>query len=460
MTLTPTSPATPSTPSTTRSTAPRPQTGPALSAIAQLVAERPVGHSLAAPFYTDPDIYDLDMEEIFGKHWIFVASEAEIPDAGDYVTVDVGRHSVIVVRDDDEIVRAHRNVCRHRGARLLESPCGSVGNIVCPYHQWTYRPDGELAYAESQPETFDRSSFGLRSVHIRSLAGLLFICLADNPPEDFDEVATRLEPYLEPYDLRNTKVAHQTDIVEGGNWKLVMENNRECYHCDGAHPELITAYFTVSRYTEEQVTPRNREQYGRYLAAEQELARARSAIDFPQSDITELDTRPSGFQISHLPLDGDGASFAPDGRQLCRTLLGRIPSPAFGDLSLHLQPNTWFHFLGDHAVVFSVLPLGVDRTIVRTTWLVHPDAEEGVDYDVEELTAVWKATNDEDRELVEKTQRGVHDPGYVPGPYSLVEEEVEAFVNWYVTRLGAALPAHLFPNTSDPAAPAAATQEG
>ena len=87
------------------------------------------------------------------------------------------------------------------------------------------------------------------------------------------------------------------------------------------------------------------------------------------------------------------------------------------------------------AVVFRVLPESAGKSIVRTTWLVHPDAQEGVDYDVDSLTAVWRATNNEDRELVIGTQNGVTNPGYVPGPYSMVEDDVEAFVNWYVKRV-------------------------
>ena len=120
---------------------------------------------------------------------------------------------------------------------------------------------------------------------------------------------------------------------------------------------------------------------------------------------------------------------------MCKKLLGSLTEPKFGDLSLHMQPNSWFHFLSDHAVVFRVLPLSADKSIVRTTWLVHPDAVEGVDYDVDSLTAVWRATNNEDRELVIGTQNGVTNPGYRPGPYSLVEDDVEAFVNWYVKRV-------------------------
>ncbi|HEY5979488.1 MAG TPA: aromatic ring-hydroxylating dioxygenase subunit alpha [Microlunatus sp.] len=407
--------------------------------IESLVKSRAVGYSLEAPFYTDQEVFDLDVAAIFAKHWLFSAAEAEIPEAGDFVTIDIGPYSVIILRDDDEEIRAFHNVCRHRGSRLLKEPCGSVGNIVCPYHQWTYRTDGDLIFAEAQPVTFDRSQFGLKPIHVRNVAGLIFVCLADDPPADFDEVVSHIEPYLAPYGLANAKVAHQIDLPEEGNWKLVMENNRECQHCDAAHPELVTAYFPLFGYTEDDITPRLRPVFERYQAASASLEQVCSLRGFPLDERRELDTRVTGFRVAHLPLDGDGISFAPNGAQVCQKLMGSLAEPRFGDLSLHLQPNSWFHFLSDHAVVFRALPIAPDKSIVRTTWLVHADAVEGVDYDVESLTAVWRATNNQDRELVTGTQNGVTNPGYTPGPYSMVEDDVEAFVNWYVERVEAYL---------------------
>jgi len=102
---------------------------------------------------------------------------------------------------------------------------------------------------------------------------------------------------------------------------------------------------------------------------------------------------------------------------------------------VHLQPNVWAHFLADHVVTFAVLPVSVDQTLVRTTWLVHEDAVEGVDYDVAALTDVWRHTNEQDADFVSLTQQGVADPAYEPGPYSEAERQVDAFVSWYVARV-------------------------
>ncbi len=413
------------------------QTEPHVS-LDELLSRRKPGHSLEGPFYTSDLLAETDLREIFGRHWIFVGTAAEIREPGDYFTVTVGPWSVIVLRDDDDQVRALHNVCRHRGARVLTEPRGSVGNIVCGYHKWTYGTDGALLHAESQPADFDPSCLGLRQVHVRDLAGLVFVCLADEPPADFDEVAQVVTPYLEPHQLHRTKVAAQLDIVEQGNWKLVMENNRECYHCD-EHPELIASFFPIFAYSEEDLTPRLRPVLERYQKANVALQEECRLRQLPMEVREEVDTRPTGFRVERMPLDRSGESFGEDARALCHKLLGDFTTPRLGDLSLHLQPNSWFHFLADHAVTFSVIPLSAGQTRLRTTWLVHEDAVEGVDYEVDALTAVWRATNEQDGALVARTQAGVSSPAYEGGPYSPTENQVEAFVSWYLQRLRAAM---------------------
>jgi glycine betaine catabolism A len=376
----------------------------------ELIAARVPGRPLPGALYASQQAFDLDLDTIFGRHWIFVASEPEIPAPGDYLTVDIGRSSVIIVRGGDGNARAFHNVCRHRGARLLTERSGSVrGSIVCGYHRWTYGTDGRLRHAESQPPSFDKGCFGLKPVPVRSLDGLLFICLAAEPPGDFDEVQAAVAPYLAVHGLRRTKVAAQLDLVEKGNWKLVMENNRECYHCDG-HPELTCSLFQLFGYSEEDLPPRLRPVHQRYQAASASLREVCEAHGIPVDTVEEPDTRTTAFRVGRIPLDHAGESFSMDGSLLCRQLLGTVPSSQLGHLSLHMQPNSWFHFLSDHAVTFAVLPVASDRTLLRTTWLVHADAIEGADYDVEALTSVWRATNEQDGALVARAQLGGIEP--------------------------------------------------
>ncbi len=403
--------------------------------IAGLLARRRPGQALEAPFYLSREVYDLDVAAIFGRHWIFVAAEPEVKEPGDYVTVDVGPWSVIVVRDDDGLVRAHHNVCRHRGSRVLTQASGSVGTLVCGYHQWTYGTDGTLLHAGEQAPGFDPSCFGLKPVAVRVVEGLVFVCLADEPPADFDEVAARTAPYLAPHELRRTKVAAREDLVEAANWKLVMENNRECYHCEAGHPELTCTFFPTYGYTLDELPDRLLPAHARYLRAQRDLERACDERGMPYGAIEEIDSRPSAFRIQREPLDGAGESYTTDGSAASRRLLGSFDTPRLGRLSLHHQPNSWFHFLADHAVTFTVLPLAPDRTLVRTTWLVHEDAVEGVDYDLDRLTEVWHQTNAQDGTLVARAQAGVTSPAYEAGPYAPNEYQVEAFCAWYVDRL-------------------------
>ena len=408
---------------------------PASTDVAQLITHRAPGRCLEAPFYTSNEIFDLDMSAVFAKQWIFVASDAELPEPGDFVTVEFGTYSIIVVRDDDDQVRALHNVCRHRGARIVDDARGSVGNLVCGYHKWTYGTDGTLLSAVAQRPDFDKACFGLKSAHVRNVAGLIFICLATEPPADFEEVADMIEPYIAPHQLRRTKIAAQVDLIEDGNWKLVIENNRECYHCDGGHPELSCSPFPTYGYAAAESPARLQPAFARYLSADADLQRSCEELVLPYLPIEELDSRQTGFRIQREPLDGAGESFSEYGHSVSDKLLGDFPTARLGRLSMHYQPNAWFHLLSDHAITFAVLPIAPDKTLLRTTWLVHEDAVEGQDYDLEALTSVWRETNIQDQAFVARAQLGVSSPAYEPGPYAPSEYQVDAFCNWYIARL-------------------------
>jgi Rieske 2Fe-2S family protein len=219
-----------------------------------------------------------------------------------------------------------------------------------------------------------------------------------------------------------------------------MENNRECYHCVGNHPEL-----TVSLYEHGfgyQPGPQNAEGLARFEQTVKDSHARWEAMGLPSARMEELDTRVTGFRTQRLPLDRAGESQTMSTEVACKKLLGEFTEKSLGGLSFWTQPNSWHHFMSDHVVSFSVIPLSPGRTLVRTTWCVHRDAVEGVDYTVENLTRVWNATNDQDRRLVEASQAGVASSAYEPGPYSpFTESLVEAFANWYVNRMRASLSA-------------------
>ncbi len=160
------------------------------------------------------------------------------------------------------------------------------------------------------------------------------------------------------------------------------------------------------------------------------------AMNLPSKEIDRLADLVSGFRTQRLPLDRSGESQTMDAKVASKKLLGGFQQADLGGLSFWTQPNSWHHFMSDHIVSFSVIPLSAGETLVRTKWLVHKDAKEGIDYNVDNLTAVWRATNDQDRALVEFSQLGVTSSAYEPGPYSpFTEGLVEKFCEWYIGRL-------------------------
>lgn len=212
---------------------------PARKATAEMLQTRERTYSLPQPFYTDERLFQIDMQEIFHKEWLIAGMTCEIPAKGNYITLQIGKNPIIVIRGAEGKVHAFHNVCRHRGSRLCVSDKGKVAKLVCHYHQWTYELDGRLLFAGTEMGAdFDMNQYGLKPVNVKVAGGYIFISLAENPPA-IDEFLATLEHYMEPYDMENTKVAVQTTLMEKANWKLVLENNRECYHCSGSHPELL-----------------------------------------------------------------------------------------------------------------------------------------------------------------------------------------------------------------------------
>jgi Rieske 2Fe-2S family protein len=250
----------------------------------------------------------------------------------------------------------------------------------------------------------------------------LFVCLAETPP-DFAPFRKVMEPYFGPHRLAEAKVAHETTIVERGNWKLVWENNRECYHCQANHPELCKTFPEAPSATGIQSAETDPETLEHWARLEATGLPARFRID------------PAGqFRATRTPLLPDVESYTLTGKPAVRkNLSDEVSGERIGTLMLYHYPTTWSHVLIDHAVTFRVLPISANETAVTTKWLVHKDAVEGEDYDLEELTQVWTETNNQDRRIVEENARGIHSPAYEPGPYSTVHEGgVVQFVDWYV----------------------------
>ncbi|MEO6299245.1 MAG: aromatic ring-hydroxylating dioxygenase subunit alpha [Paracoccaceae bacterium] len=385
------------------------------------LANRRANYALDRDLYCDEGVYKLDLEQIYYREWLFAIPSCELTKAGDYATMQVGAYPVVIVRDAAGMVRAFHNVCRHRGQRLCSKETGSTAKLVCPYHQWTYDLDGKLLYAREMGPDFDPAAFGLKKVHCVDLGGMVFICVAEVPPPIAD-LAKNLMRFLAPSGLKDAKVAHSSTIIENGNWKLVIENNRECYHCSGSHPSLCRTFSD---------NPKIGAMDGPDSASPEIMAHwARcEAANLPSRFTFAPDMQ---WRLARVPLLNNAESYTMDTKAAVAKRMGQMPFNDAGSLLFFHYPNTWNHFLGDQAIVFRVLPISATETQVTTKWLVHKDAVEGVDYDLKNLTDVWMNTNDEDRQVVEENQKGILSPAYEPGPYSTVHEEgVIQFIDWY-----------------------------
>ena len=355
--------------------------------------------------------------------------------AGDYFTLDVENDSLVVVRDDDGQINALHNVCRHRGTLICEQSSGQVRRFVCPYHQWTYARDGSLRSCRGMQDDLDKSELGLHRAHARQLEGLIFVSLAERPP-DWNEAAQVLGEMAHPQKMEQARVARIVDYDVAANWKLVWENNRECYHCNVNHPQYIRANF--DHY--------NADDTNAQIQCKIDDATARSQKKWAASGLAITHTRTGmapfpdadqnlWYSANRTALAEGYVSETMDGRQVA-PLMGSYQDADVGTLRMRTMPNFWNHSSCDHVVSTRLLPAGPCQTKVRVMWLVHEDAVEGSDYTLEEIMPFWQLTSEQDWQLCERAQRGVSSSRYEPGPYSTNKEyNVDSFVRWYLKQL-------------------------
>ncbi|MCI0994862.1 aromatic ring-hydroxylating dioxygenase subunit alpha [Pseudomonas corrugata] len=401
------------------------------TSVIDLIQKRKARHALPRELYIEPEVFRQDLEQIWHKDWIFAGHTFEIEKPGQYLTLQIGDYPILIIRDKSGQVRAFHNACRHRGSKVCEHAQGKVAKLVCPYHKWTFELDGSLLFAGNMGADFDRTQYDLKPVHCEIVHTYIYVCVADKAPE-FDSFRNSVSPFIAPHFLDNCKVAFESNLVEKGNWKLVFENNRECFHCDGTHPELMNSF--VENLSVAGVGGEDDPE----LTAHWQ--RCESA-GMPSKLVMDPNGR---FRMTRIPLSAGAVSYTMDGKPAVAGRLDKSGEPDIGALLYFNYPSTWNHFLGDHALSFRVLPIGPGETLVTTKWLVPSTAVEGVDYDIDRLTKVWLATNDQDRRLVEGTQAGVTSPTYEPGPFSdIAENGVCQFDDWYCETMLTRLPAQI-----------------
>jgi Rieske 2Fe-2S family protein len=359
-------------------------------------------------FFGD-DWLERDIEAVFRPRWLVAGHVDEIDANGKhgFITFSLGRSEVFIRRDEDRTVRAFYNVCPHRGARLCEGTSGSAPTkrIVCPYHQWTYSAsDGHLISAREMHPGFDQSSHGLKEAHAEVWMGLIFICFAEQRPAPLSEHFA--DASVGGFDLERTKLGAKAAHTIDANWKVVVDNNQECYHCAVSHPELCELMdwrfmgddgFDVDEFCAER-------------AAGQEV------FTFP---IPAPTLNVGGKTVCEVPMPRfDGTGVATDSPQIL------------------WEPGVVLIMASDSAWIFVPRPLGPEKTELRQYWLVSADAEEGRDYQVDELKEFWNRTMQQDRRLCESVQRGMGDPAYVPGPLNRIHQSNNAgFFRWYEAQI-------------------------
>jgi Rieske 2Fe-2S family protein len=403
--------------------------------IAELVALRKPGYTMPRELYASDLVYRAEIERIWRRDWLFVGHSCEIRKPGDYLTFNLGDESLIVIRDDDGFVNALWNTCRHRGTVICSEAHGTVGRLVCPYHQWAYARDGALISCRGMQDEVDKSELGLLKAQVREVAGMIYVSLSDHPTS-FDEAAEVIGEIARPQGLDRAKVAKVVDYDVPANWKLVWENNRECYHCNVNHPQYIKANF--DHFNADDISERVQSRIDSVVARSQEKwSTAGLAVSHRRTGMTQFPDaeRNCWFAANRTALVDGYVSETMDGRQVA-PLMGDYPDADVGTLRIRTLPNMWHHASCDHAVTTRVLPAGIQRTQVRVTWLVDELAVEGRDYRVEDITPFWQLTSEQDWELCELAQKGVSSSHYTPGPFSTYKEyNVDAFVRWCLQRI-------------------------
>ena len=368
-----------------------------VSAAALQSVRRPLhrARTLPGPLFSDPAVYDLEVERLFRRSWQCIGREDEVPMPGSFRTVEVGGSGVLVVRDGSGTLRAFHNVCRHRGTRLVEPAQGrDLKRLVCPYHAWTYGLDGRLVGTPhmGDAEEFERTDYGLHPVKLATWRGFVFVNL-DPRAGPLEKTLGGLTDRAAPYPLERLRRAHRVTYEIAANWKLIVQNANECYHCPGVHPQLV------------KLTP--------YRSGEEDLRRG--------------------------PVFGGWMDFV-DGAKTA-TMSGTTTRATFPGLSKDdlgrvyyyvLYPGNFLSFFPDYVTFDWFIPLGPDRT--RLVFELYVDgAETDPATDAMEF---WETTNRQDWHIVEMAHLGSKTVAYDQGRYSSEEEVVHMVDEYYLERMG------------------------
>ncbi|MEI5103881.1 aromatic ring-hydroxylating dioxygenase subunit alpha [Streptomyces sp. PmtG] len=355
--------------------------------------------------YTDAEVFRREQEHVFEALWVCAVRAADLARPGAYRTVQIGRESVLVTRGRDGGLRAFLNVCRHRGARLCADAEGEVRRALqCPYHAWTYGLDGRLVTApnlSAMPDV-DRSAYGLVAVALREWLGYAWVCLADEPPPFEETVVAEATERLgdaaavERYRPQDLALGHRVRYDVRANWKLIVENFMECYHCATIHPELTDV---LPEFTDG-------------FAAQ--------------------------YYVGHGAAFGDGVrGFTVDGSEG----FGRLPDVADAQdrryYAITVKPSVFVNLVPDHVILHRMFPLAVDRTVVECDWLYAPGVVAS-GADLSKSVELFHRVNEQDFAACERTQPAMDSRAYRHGGVLVpTEHHIGGFHAWVTRRVGA-----------------------
>jgi phenylpropionate dioxygenase-like ring-hydroxylating dioxygenase large terminal subunit len=366
-----------------------------------LPLEKPAQHSpavlpraLPAWVYNNAELSRLEFERILRPSWQIVCHINSIPKGGDFETFDLGSDSVMVLRDRDGSIRAFHNVCRHRGARLLDGAGNCATAITCPYHGWTYRHDGGLIgmpVRESFPG-LDRTEHGLRPVRVDTALGFVWICLAGDPPPVSAVWGHLAEEFL-PYRLEDmVPLCPITQESWPVDWKIAMDNYLESYHVPIGHPGLYRMF--TPDYEDQDSVPG----VARGLSWQREHDSPRWSEGIYQ--------RLARKTATHLP----------ENLRRCWRFYSALPN-----LGIDLFP--------EQMDFFQVLPDGPGRCVVRGGVFGLPDERREMRALRYLSSRINTQVNNEDKWLCARVQRGLESSSYRPGPLSRLEGWMLEFHN-------------------------------
>jgi Rieske 2Fe-2S family protein len=394
----------------------------------QLLDDYRPGYGLPRDAYLSEAVYAEEQARIFRRNWSFAGHSVELAGAGAYITLDVSNAPVVIVRDSDGVLHGHLNICRHRGSIICTAEQGRAARLTCPYHSWTYALDGALIAAPMMGPGFDKAAHGLKPVQVAEFDGLVFVNLADDA-EPIDALRDHLSLILSSQGMDRAKIAVMRDYDLELNWKLVVENNRECYHCKANHPDYVAV-----QYDTENDNPALQAEIAERLA-DCVVRWEKAGLDTSRVN-TSSDYTAEWFRANRTPVRRDMVTESPDGQTVCTVLMGGFNDPDMGTARANTNINFWCHANADYAHSVRITPVSPTRTIVRGYWLVDEKAEEGRDYDPDQVAAFHHQVMMEDWEICRRQWRGVTAPGFEPGPYSpLKEQNVDRYIRWYAGQM-------------------------